>query len=200
VVRTPKVRKNDTRADARRRQLLDAAEACFADHGFHAAGMARISDQAGMSIGNIYGYFENKDAIICAIVDAQVSAMQAGLERLLESTGDISEAFKQQAAVQIRNCTLENRSALMFDIMAEMGRNPVIATAMQAHDEKVRRQLLDITRRFRPGWAPEKAAVRVELLMLLIAGVPVRLTMHPDQDGELLLREIQRQIDVLFEK
>ncbi len=142
MVRTPKVRKNDTRADARRRQLLDAAEACFADHGFHAAGMARISDQAGMSIGNIYGYFENKDAIICAIVDAQVSAMQAGLERLLESTGDIAEAFKQQAAVQIRNCTLENRSALMFDIMAEMGRNPVIATAMQAHDEKVRRQLL----------------------------------------------------------
>src|ERR1700761_4531515 len=60
------------RALARRKQVLEAAATCFRRHGFHACSMAQISAEAGMSVGHIYSYFPSKDAIIAAIVRADV--------------------------------------------------------------------------------------------------------------------------------
>ena len=51
----------------RRSQILDAALVCFAKHGFHQASMHDISAEAGISVGLIYRYFENKEAVIAAI-------------------------------------------------------------------------------------------------------------------------------------
>src|SRR2546430_14175526 len=50
-------------------QILDAALACFAKHGFHQASMHDISAEAGISVGLIYRYFENKEAVISAMAD-----------------------------------------------------------------------------------------------------------------------------------
>ena len=47
----------DARAQAQRNRILDAAQKCFAERGFHGAGMALIADTAQMSPGLIYRYF-----------------------------------------------------------------------------------------------------------------------------------------------
>ena len=51
-------------ADDRRRQILEAAVVCFAEHGFHQTSMHDISAEAGISVGLIYRYFKNKDEVI----------------------------------------------------------------------------------------------------------------------------------------
>ena len=43
-------------------QILDAAVVCFAKRGFHQASMHDISAEAGISVGLIYRYFQNKEA------------------------------------------------------------------------------------------------------------------------------------------
>src|SRR5437899_5551697 len=53
----------------RRSQILDAALVCFAKRGFHQASMHYISAEAGISVGLIYRYFENKEAVISAMAD-----------------------------------------------------------------------------------------------------------------------------------
>src|SRR5438477_12665842 len=53
----------------RRAQILDAALVCFAKRGFYQASMHDISAEAGISVGLIYRYFENKDAVISALAD-----------------------------------------------------------------------------------------------------------------------------------
>jgi AcrR family transcriptional regulator len=63
------------RAAQRRHQVLDAAAICFRNHGFHGASMAQISKTAGMSPGHIYHYFDNKEAIIAAIVERDMEEM-----------------------------------------------------------------------------------------------------------------------------
>ena len=60
--------------------MLDAAAICFRNHGFHGASMAQISKTAGMSPGHIYHYFDNKEAIIAAIVERD-------MEEMMEWTG-----------------------------------------------------------------------------------------------------------------
>ena len=53
----------------RRQQILQAAMICFAKRGFHQASMHDISEQAGISVGLIYRYFESKEAVISAMAD-----------------------------------------------------------------------------------------------------------------------------------
>src|SRR6187401_2512684 len=65
----------------RRSQILDAAVVCFAKHGFHQASMHDISAEAGISVGLIYRYFENKEAVISAMADRHKQEISEVLQR-----------------------------------------------------------------------------------------------------------------------
>src|SRR3989441_5561473 len=110
----------------RRTQILDAALVCFAKRGFHHASMHDISAEAGISVGLIYRYFENKDAVISAMADRHKQEIHEVLERahqaptLLESLEILFTAHC---------CENEPRviSAFVVDLYAEASRNPHIA-------------------------------------------------------------------------
>src|SRR5207237_9723849 len=65
----------------RQTQILDAALICFAKRGFHQASMHDISGEAGISVGLIYRYFENKEAVISAMADRHKKEIYDMLER-----------------------------------------------------------------------------------------------------------------------
>src|SRR5580765_1576697 len=65
----------------RRVQILDAALVCFAKRGFHQASMHDISAEAGISVGLIYRYFENKEAVINTMAACRKQVLQELLER-----------------------------------------------------------------------------------------------------------------------
>ena len=58
----PKV--TEAHLEARRRQVLDAAFACFARNGFHQTTMQDICREAELSPGAVYRYFDSKESII----------------------------------------------------------------------------------------------------------------------------------------
>src|SRR5205809_7643085 len=110
----------------RRTQILDAALICFAKRGFHQASMHDISAEAGISVGLIYRYFENKEAVISAMADRHKEEIGDMLERarqaqtLLESLEILFTAHC---------CENEPRviSAFVVDLYAEASRNPQVA-------------------------------------------------------------------------
>lgn len=63
----PKV--SEKHSEARRQQIIDAAYRCFARKGFHQATMRDIYEEAQLSPGAVYHYFESKDDIIRASFD-----------------------------------------------------------------------------------------------------------------------------------
>src|SRR5436305_12603065 len=65
----------------RRAQILEAAMVCFATRGVHQTSMHDISAEAGTSVGLIYRYFANKEAVISAMADRHKSEIQELLER-----------------------------------------------------------------------------------------------------------------------
>jgi AcrR family transcriptional regulator len=59
---------SDSRREARRTQILEAARACLEEHGLEAVSMEMIIARSGLSTGAVYGYFKGKDEIINAAV------------------------------------------------------------------------------------------------------------------------------------
>lgn len=55
------------RGQRRVEQILDAAEQVFVDHGVGGATMQLIADRAAASMGSLYHFFPNKDAIVEAL-------------------------------------------------------------------------------------------------------------------------------------
>ena len=63
--------------DARRQQILAAAQRCFTRNGFQATSMADIFAEAGLSAGSVYSHFTGKDEIITAIADDVIDTITA---------------------------------------------------------------------------------------------------------------------------
>ncbi len=110
----------------RRSQILEAALVCFARRGFHQTSMHDISGEAGISVGLIYRYFENKEAVISAMADRHKKEIGEVLERarqvptLLESLEILFTAHCCEDAPQLV-------SAFVVDLYAEASRNPQVA-------------------------------------------------------------------------
>lgn len=56
------------RGEATRARLLEAAEAVFAEQGYHEASIVRITERAGIGLGTFYLYFDSKQTIFEALV------------------------------------------------------------------------------------------------------------------------------------
>jgi AcrR family transcriptional regulator len=69
VSQTGKYSVRDLIAAARREQILEAATRVFAEKGFRRATTREVAREAGVSEGTIYNYFEDKDALLLAILD-----------------------------------------------------------------------------------------------------------------------------------
>lgn len=81
----PTPRKWARRADARPEEILDAALAEFTERGFDAARMEDVARRAGISKGGIYLYFESKQALLKALIEAKVAPIARQAEALARS-------------------------------------------------------------------------------------------------------------------
>jgi AcrR family transcriptional regulator len=84
------VRSKQRRADARRLEILEGALVAMRDQGLHRAGMRDIARAAGLSTGNLYYYFRNKEELVYACQDRALDQL---LEVLDSAVGrpDVSE-------------------------------------------------------------------------------------------------------------
>lgn len=77
-------RSRSGRADARRIEILDGAMVALRDRGLRGAGMRDIARAVGLSIGNLYYYFRNKEELVYA---CQERALDALLDVLASARG-----------------------------------------------------------------------------------------------------------------
>ncbi len=96
---------------ARREHILEAAERCFANAGFHRTTMHDICKDAGISPGALYVYFDSKEALIAGIAErdrAEFAERLAALSeapdflKALEALGE--HYFVEEPAYRRRMC------------------------------------------------------------------------------------------------
>jgi AcrR family transcriptional regulator len=85
---TPSPRGARMPRQARRRQLLAAAQAVFVAQGYHAAAMDDIAERAGVSKPVLYQHFPSKLELYLALLDEHADALVARVHEALGSTTD----------------------------------------------------------------------------------------------------------------
>jgi len=66
----------EERTQRSRAQILDAALALFSHQGYRATSMREIAHRAGLSTGNVYHHFKDKEAIFLALLDNYWQAIE----------------------------------------------------------------------------------------------------------------------------
>ncbi|MFD7655341.1 TetR/AcrR family transcriptional regulator [Actinosynnema sp. NPDC059797] len=61
--------------DARRRQILDGARACFARFGYEGATVRRLEEATGLSRGAIFHHFRDKESLFLALAEDEALRM-----------------------------------------------------------------------------------------------------------------------------
>lgn len=163
----PKV--SQAHLDARRQQIIDAARARFAAHGFARTSMTDLVDASGLSIGAIYRYFKGKDEIVAAICD------QAGQALPAELTAASIDGFLQHIRRLARE---EDHARLVAQIYAEAAVSPSLAALVHHQIEEMRGAVAALL----PGHEPGHAERIAEAFVALCHGYTQQLAVRGDVD------------------
>jgi AcrR family transcriptional regulator len=167
----PKIRPET--AAKRRMQILKAAHRAFNQHGINVS-MDQICAEAGVSKGNLYGYFESKDDLILAIAREQgeqirgltpVDTVDELINRIMpfHAGGDVSASrFELEAWTyslsnpELRSTFQQNLQDLDRSIAMDLRR---LAPAAQEPSAKSASQAAEILRIFAVGMMANTAIV-----------------------------------------
>jgi len=177
----------------RRDEIVSAAKLCVVQHGFHAASMAQIATQAKMSVGQIYRYFPNKDAIVTAIVERIVAEKLAWIA----STGGHHDLAKMLANRMLGAEDADDR-ALLLEVTAEATRNPHVAGIVRKADRKLHAQAVKTVRQDHPGLNDKQISARVEFMAVLYEGTAFRRVTDQLADARELASLYRKVIDLLL--
>lgn len=189
--RPPKAERDEKRRD----EIVAAARLCVVRHGFHAASMSQVAQQAGMSVGQIYRYFPSKESIIHAIVERIVATRIAWIA----STG----RHPQLASLLANRMLVDQMGdrddrALLLEVTAEATRNPTVAAIVREADHRLHAQALATVRADYPGLSEADAAARVEFMATLSEGTAFRRVTDQIADPQLLTALYQAVIEQLL--
>ncbi|TJZ64497.1 TetR/AcrR family transcriptional regulator [Chitiniphilus eburneus] len=197
-----KVEGEGSKAQARREQVLAAAHACFLQSGFHGASMAVIAKAANMSVGHIYHYFENKEAIIAAIVEENVQHVLSNI-RSVRGAPRLYEAMIEKAGERLDDVMDTGKTALMVEVLAEASRNPHVAELIKLSDQtplKLLGELIAEGRQARPALSQEELRARAEVVAALFEGLQIRALRNPDLPRAAILPLMQDCIRLVLER
>jgi AcrR family transcriptional regulator len=185
----PKV--SDEHRAARRRQILDAAAACFARDGFHRTSMQDIVRESGISAGLVYRYFAGKDDVIAAIVtewhdQRQVFATGPAAERIAAYLDYLRSVGAPESAERVR---------LSVQIWAEAVRNPRVRELSRRNVDDPRAAVAALIGQLVPGVDPDALA---RILIALYQGLLVQTVWDETIDNEAYVRTVAALLGTLI--
>lgn len=169
----------EERQKARQDEIITAARRCFRASGFHGASMSQIASEAKLSVGQIYRYFSNKDAIIeemiRRIIDYRISEIE-----------DKIQIDHMPEVLAWRRTLSEDDDALMLEMSAEATRNPQVAAMLAEADARMFANACQYMKKQCPYLSDQRIRTCVEIMAVMMEGsIYRRLTPQKVEPEEL---------------
>ena len=96
----PRSLRKQRELEARRDEILSAAECLFSKHGFFKTSMAEIAGAAQFAMGTLYRFFKSKEDIYISLVEAKVEELMSLLEERVSQANTAKE--KIEGVIQVK--------------------------------------------------------------------------------------------------
>jgi AcrR family transcriptional regulator len=123
----------------RERQLLELAEALFAERGYAGASMDELARRAGVTKPVVYELFGSKDGLFAACVDRSIDRLAADISTAVRAQDDPEERLRAGGLAFIRFAAA-NRVA--WDLMSMGGSFEQKARAVRSSQAELIRELM----------------------------------------------------------
>ncbi|WP_220446850.1 TetR/AcrR family transcriptional regulator [Nonomuraea deserti] len=191
---TPRKQPRQQRSRETVAAILEAAAQLFQRHGYADTTTNKIAERAGVSIGSLYQYFPNKDALLVALAE----------HYLIQSTEQIAQVFARAAEdrpplpdllTDLVECvaTLHtDRPGLHRLLFDQAPRTPDLVTRLRQAERRIAHALAGELRRLRAGGPnPDlNALLAVQGIEAQLHGV--LLDLPPDGDAPGHVRAVIR--------
>lgn len=104
----PRKRPKQDRAKITCQAILDAAAHILAEEGYPALNTNYLARRAGVSIGSLYQYFPNKEAVVASLIEREVDRDRRFLEALF---ADVHEAPLDEAVRRLVDAVMDRCEA-----------------------------------------------------------------------------------------
>lgn len=193
---------NPERHEARRKHILESAIACFMRKGFHATRTAEICAEAGMSPGNLFHYFPDKEAIIVAIVQEDQHETAQWFVQAAQAT-DLHAALLDLVHTSLRMLSDPVYTRIGLEVVAEAVRNPLVAQCVARNEEEKKAQLTYLLEQ-----AEQRGQLRLRMpagqaadwILLVLDGAFGRAMADGAFKAERYEAHISRALDMALEK
>jgi TetR/AcrR family transcriptional regulator, repressor for uid operon len=183
---------NPAVAEARTKEIMDAALRCFVRTGFKAASMRDIAGEAGVSLGLLYRYFDNKAAIVAAVIEMDSSKFVEQLQSLMQDN------FGPDRLLDFLVEEIETRGdvatfVLTSEIVNEATRDPAMKHMVQQNmlvaDEALTEAFLVLSK----NSARKDAAILAQHVLALVDALASRKALGLGADSrEILMAALSR--------
>ena len=101
VKTTPRKRPRQARSQATCDTLLQATARVLVKHGFDGLSTNAVAAAAGVSIGSLYQYFPNKEALVAALIEHHIEQMNAAVLAELSRVATLPMAEAARAVIEL---------------------------------------------------------------------------------------------------
>lgn len=197
----PRKLPRQARSEATVKAILQAAAQVFERHGYAAATTNRIAQRAGVSIGTLYQYFPNKDAILVALVHQHLAestaALQPHLLRLKSGAGFEDVLPDIVSAMVAMHALAPGLHRVLFE-------ETQLPATLRAEIDELEDQLTDLAAQALandPSTAPTDPRLAARIVVGVIEGLTHRLVLRPPPgvSPDAIAREITELVRAYLE-
>lgn len=166
------------------RAILDAAESVAAAGGTSKASLQAIAERAGVAVGTIYNYFDDKEELLEALFTRRRAELHAEIDRATKSQGRQPFARQLEGFVATVFEYFDSRRAFLR--LAVESERPAVVKGEDGRRHPAMRQLHDRAERIvriglrEKSLREENASLLAAVLVSIVRGVLVALA-HGDQ-------------------
>lgn len=188
------------RGEETRARILSAAEECFAQHGYEAAGVAEICERAGVSKGAFYHHFASKQDLFMALLGNWLDGLDAGLRAVRSQTATVPDALRDMAGmVGFVLSSAGERLPMFLEFWTQAARDPEVWAATIAPYRRYRAFFAELVQAgvAEGSLRPVDAEVVAQVIVSLAVGTILQGLLDPD--GTDWNRSLRQGIEIILD-
>lgn len=133
--------RKDLRREIRRKAIVEAAAAVFAESGIHAATLDQIGERVGLSKASLYYYVDSKEQLVADVLEIVLDEIDARTAELTDPASSPVEQLRMRARAHVETAYRTAAGRMIVANLDALTGNEAAAVMLRRHEEPARQLL-----------------------------------------------------------